>query len=261
MSLTKYNPNDLTTTDAPASWDAVQYWANVAARFQQASLAAQVMAGFALAELRKAHAIKPGNPTGKNQHTGEELPHDVVIPETWPDLVEKHAGISDETARRWIAMAEGIKARWKKLAPQARLKQLMSVPVNDWTDDDSKLVAESLHKVTDGQSQLVFMRELGLAKERQGAGATGGVGAPGQKKNLTMAEEVSLRREQAARDWHGLSVILQAYTDKFLLLNDDDVTAQIALLEQALTARKTWLKQPVGRRDAEAITALFARKS
>ena len=249
MSLTKYNPNELSTTDAPASWDAVQYWANVAARFQQASLAAQVMAGFALAELRKNFSRGGDRTPGANPHDAGLL--------TFEETCKQHAGISDDTARRWIAMADGIKARWKKLAPQARLKQLMSVPVNEWTEDDSKLIAESLHKVTDGQSQLDFMRELGLAKMPQGSGARGGIGSVGGQQKLTMSEEVALRRELAQRDWYAANTILRNYKDKFLLLADDEITAQIGTLEQALKARKKWLKQPVGRRDAKAIAALF----
>ena len=42
------------------------------------------------------------------------------------------------------------------------------------------------------------------------------------------------------------------------ILPDADVLAQIARLEQALKARKAWLKQPINQRDPKAIAAMFA---
>ena len=251
MSLTKYNPNDL-TSDAPASWEAVQYWATAAARFQHASVAAQVMAGFALKELQKAHGTNQGKRTdlATSPSNLEKL--------DWPDLVKKYAGVSNETARKWMLMADGVRKEWKKLDSGTRLKALMSVPVSDWTDADSQLVSDSLHKAADGMTQIDFMRELGLAKMPQGSGARGGIGSVGGQQKLTMSEEVALRQEQAAADWAAIAQALKAYADKFLVFpNDLPVNAQIADLEQAINPRKAWLKQPVGRRDAAAISKMF----
>ena len=249
VTLVKYHPNEVTAT-GPASWEQVAYYANLAAKFQHACVAAQVMEGFALLKLRKASQVRAGRPA--------KLPHDVVI-KSWSELVAECAGISDETARRWMAMAEGIKARWKKLAPQARLRALMSVPPTQWTDADTKLIEDSLHKVSDGATQLEFMRELGLAKKPQGAGATGGLGSVAGKK-IGIAEQAALLKEQATSQWKAIEKMLSAYQDKFTLLPDADVTAQQATLEAALTARKAWLKQPAAKRDVKPIQEMFTAK-
>lgn len=239
----------------PASWAQVKYWATNAGKFAQASLACQVMAGFALAELHKKHGIRPGNKTGKNQ-IGGELPSDLVIP-TWPELVKQNAGISDETARNWMAMAGGIKSRWKKLAPQERLRELMRVPVSDWTDADTKLVGDALVKVTDGATQMDFLRELGLAKKiPRGTGRE--PGCDGTNKKLTLSEQVALMQQQAREDWAAAAQIHAAYKAKFIRLPDEDVTAQIAVLERDLNARRAWIKQPLNARNPKAIEEMFA---
>ena len=253
-AVIKYNPAEI-QAGALASWSQVKYWANIAGKFAQASLAAQVMAGFTLGELHKG--IKAGSRTDLPTNLPSKLGGSDK-PLTWPEQVEKFAGVSEETARKWMLMSDGIKARWKKLAPQDRLRELMRVPVSDWTDKDSKLVAEALKKVTDGSTQLEFMRELGLAKKPQGAGATGRLpGCDGTKTTLTLSEQVELRRLQAREDWSAAAKIHEAYKDKFVLLPDDEVIAQVATLEQELKARQAWLKQPVDQRDPKAIEAMF----
>jgi hypothetical protein len=62
----------------------------------------------------------------------------------------------------------------------------------------------------------------------------------------------------ALADWEGIAKLIGAYKDKFLLLTDADVTAQIALLERQLNARKAWLKQPRDARAPKAITPLLS---
>ena len=245
--------NALTTTtklelDGAASWPVVKYWADLAAKFQHASVAAQVMAGFALCELRKTSNKKPGNPNfGK---TSSQLPHDVVIAhdgKSWADMVQDYAGISDETARRWMLMAEGIKARWKKLAPQARLKQLMAVSPSDWNEKDTKLVCDSLHKVADGSTQLEFMRELGLAKAKPGnANPTSG-----PHKKLTTEQEQARAIELALEDSGMMGRWVSAANKSFMLTardNDVEISAQISVLEFALKLRHKYLNTPRAKR-------------
>jgi|ERR1035437_358981 hypothetical protein len=252
QALAKYNPNEVAVPNQKASWSQVKYWANIAGKFQQASLAAQVMAGFTLNELRKEFS-KPGARTdlATSPNDSGRL--------GWKETCRKNCGISEDTARNWINMSEGIKSRWKKLAPQERIRELMRVPVSDWTDKDSTLICDALAKVTDGATQLEFMRELGLAKQVKGANSTGRLpGCDGTKTKLTISEEAALRKEQALVDWQGASKFIAAYRDKFVLLTDADVTAQIAVLEQALKARQVWLKQPADKREPAAIAKLLS---
>lgn len=147
--LEKLNPDSST-------WNDVRRWVQDATRFQHASLACQVMAGFALAELKKSHNVKPGQPK-------KELPHGAVIL-SWPEMCKSEAGISDDTARRWIDMANGIKARWKTLPVRDRLRALMELPPSQWGEADMKVIADATHKCTDGKGQMEFMLELGIAK-------------------------------------------------------------------------------------------------
>lgn len=232
---------------AAATWDAVKYWAVLAAKFSHASVAAQVMAGFTLNELKKAHNIKPGNP-----HHGE-LPNGLVI-KSWPELVAEHAGISDETARNWMKMADGVKSRWKKLAPQEKLKALMSVPPSAWSEDDTKLVSDSLHKVTDGQTQTDFMRELGLAKKKPG-NPNAGNHEHGKKKKLTTAEAAAEIERMAMEDSGLMGKWVNASNRSFVNVSDLEITAQCALLEEALKLRNKWLATPKAKRDAKDVEA------
>lgn len=265
-ALEKYNPNSLEAANAPASWEQVKYWADLAGKFQQASVAAQVMAGFGLLELRKKFGVAPGR---RSDLRGTTSPHDAERldqPEAdlssenpdlnWPERVEKYAGISDDTARRWMLMADGIKARWKKLAPQARLKELMAVPPTQWNVEDTKLVTDSLHKVADGSTQLEFMRELGLAKLKQG-GSGREPGCDNTKKKLTLSEQAELLKLQAREDWFAADQGLAVYRAKFTILPDHEVEAQIPILERALKARREWLKLPLTSRNAQAIEQIL----
>jgi hypothetical protein len=96
----------------PATWDTVKYWATLAGKFQHASVAAQVMCGFALAELKKTHGIKQGKRTDLQlpDQSGSSTPTEA---KSWPELVTEHAGISDDTAGKWMKMADGVKANGK----------------------------------------------------------------------------------------------------------------------------------------------------
>jgi hypothetical protein len=150
-------------------------------------------------------------------------------------------------------MAQGIKAKWKKLAPEARLKELMAVPPALWSEEDTKLVTDSLHKATDGMTQIEFMRELGVAKLPPGNHNAHGKG----RRKLSFGEQVELLKLQAMEDGKSLERDLQAYATKFCLLTDMDVAVQIGVLDTALKARRAWLKQPKNARDIKAIEAVL----
>jgi hypothetical protein len=154
---------------APNSWEAVHFWSQNSARFQHASLACQVMAGFALNELHKHYRITPGNPrpeTGRGR-TPDQFTNDSLIDRqnTWSDLVQQHAGVSHDTARNWMRMAKGITARWANLPIKDRLRALISTPASDWQEADTKLISDAVQKATDGLTQMEFMWELGIAKK------------------------------------------------------------------------------------------------
>ena len=236
-----------------AAWDTVKYWATLAGKFQHASVAAQVMCGFALTELKKKHGIRQG------KRTDLQLPDQSGSSPSWETLVEQYAGISDDTAGNWMKMSDGIKSRWKKLAPQEKLKELMAVPPSQWSEDDTKLVSDSLHEVTDGQTQTDFMRELGLAKKKPGN--PNATGPSGPQKKLSTAEAAAEMRRIALEDSGRMGMVINASNRNFVLLtdvNDLEVDAQIAVLEFALKLRKKWLAIPKGKRDAKEIEAMIS---
>ena len=140
-------------------WAEVRQWVNDSAKFQHASLCCQVMAGFILDELREHYGITQGKRTDLN------FPNDSG---SWPELCKTYIGKTDDTARKWIDMSRGVKSLWKKLPAREKLKALMSVPPSKWTEDDSKLIADATHKITDGRTQLEFMMDLGCCKKPSG---------------------------------------------------------------------------------------------
>lgn len=261
-ALEKYNPAAI-QSGAPSSWAQVKYWVATATKGAMVSVAAQVMTGFCLIDLRKEHGTNQGK---RRDLTPTEGPDDTRCDTTspsdlekldWPDLVKKFAGVSDETARNWMRTAADIKRRWKKIAPEARIRELIRLPVSDWSEADTKLVFEALVKAIDGATMIDFMRELGLAKQlARGTGRE--PGCDGAKRKLTLSEEAALRQEQARVEWQSWHKASEAYKCKFLVLTDEEVTAQIAELEQALKPRREWLKQPLNQRNPKVIEDMFA---
>ncbi|MDE2099093.1 MAG: hypothetical protein KGL39_17700 [Patescibacteria group bacterium] len=231
------------------SWDAVRYWAGMSARFAQATLACQVMAGFSLRALRDDYGSHQGKRNDTSPNDSERL--------GFQEMVRRETGLSDDTARRWINMADGIKARWKKLPARDRLRALMSMPPNQWSEPDVKLIGDAVHKATDGRTQLEFMWELGLAKRPQGSGAAGRAPGEGGSKKLSLSEQAEAQRLLAETNWQVLLKHHRVYAAKFTLLTDEVIEAQCAELEHLLAARRAWLKQPRNNRDAAAIERMF----
>lgn len=138
----------------PDEWQEAKKWARAASQFEKGKLAAQVMAGFALEELRSKW-----NRMGKKTTSLSTL-------RGWQDRVKQEIGISHVTALNWIAMAEACGKRLKKqqVDGKAAFTELMDRPIHDWTDAQVETVTVAVQKLTDGRTQLDFMQELGLTK-------------------------------------------------------------------------------------------------
>jgi len=215
-------------------WSSVRQYANAARQFSRAQVACQVLAGLELLALRKAHNITNGKRP------------DLPAGPTWADLVAEHAGISDETARRWCLMAHAIRPRLKKLPGVGALfRELLLRPIGELTQDQQLLLEQAVHKATDGYTQTEFMRELGLAKGH-GAGKGGDLGGRRPKKTLPTEEELlAMSRD----DFRRISEIMQAADANFTLLPDSEIHAQIAILTSQIQARRQWLDTPAAKRD------------
>lgn len=234
--------------DPEMRWATVREHVALATKFAHGQLACQVVAGMELAALKKEFGISAGRPSTK-------LPHGAVIKiPHWDDLVKERAGISDDTARRWIAMAEGIKKKWKNLPSASLLRMLVQSPPSQWSDDDTKAIFTALHKCTDGLTQMEFMLDIGVAKKP--SGGKGGAHGGGKKK-LSLEEATEVKRQLASTDFAEAAQILDDLRESFTLLTDDEITAQIAALERSIKARLKWLSKPAAKRTIDEVAEFF----
>jgi hypothetical protein len=238
-------------------WESVREYAGLAAKFQHCSLAAQVMAGFELLALRKAHNVRPGAKAGENHWknavhnsatsaeltsnpsdpSGKSNPSDT--PKPWAAIVKENTGIAERTARNWMAMAAQCAPRLRKLNGNERLKALVNIPPNHWTEEDSALMFDATRKLTDGKTQLDFLAELGLCKKPHGA--TGGARERNQDDPLTAEEEIALAKQMAQEEIEACFLKLTAIAERFTLLDDFHIEAQSARFELEIKARRMWL--------------------
>ena len=231
------------------TWDGVRHWINAAKMFEQGKLFSQVMTGFELLALQKAHNIHNGGVHGS-------LSHDGKVKEDWETILQKEAGLAQSTAYRYMDMAKAAAPRLKKL-PALKNFDPFTTSMATLAEPQREALATAVKKLTDGKSQADFFEEL-----YKGTGGSANPNPEGGRthKKLSLSEEAALRQECALLDWKAICKILAAYSDKFLVLTDPDVEAQIATLEQALNARKAWLKQPANNRDPRLITEMLERK-
>ncbi|MCW5560096.1 MAG: hypothetical protein KIT22_19945 [Verrucomicrobiae bacterium] len=232
------------------TWDGARRWRDAAVAMERGKLFCQVMLGFELLCLREAHS-QPGTRTDleTSGQTGRRL---------FGEIVEKELGVADRTARRLMEMAEAAKPRLKKL-PGLRDFDPTVKPVAELPAPQQQALESAVKKLTDGTTQVEFMRDLGIAKLPQGAAAAGRAKGEGGRKKLSPSEEVEILQSLAREDWRAIEDrLLGTYREKFTLLSDPEVTAQIAALERALEARKAWLKTKPEARDAQEIAARFA---
>ena len=252
-TLQKYSPGQVIPT---APKDAVVYWDLLASQFARASVASQVMCGFALIELKKEMRFKQGGfrdqkPRDLVFESRDQKPKDSVF-ESWGEFIAGTFGFSDETARNRVRMAEGVRADFKKLGLSDRFKTLLQTHPSQWSEPDSKLLSDSLAKCTDSMTQADFFQKLGLAKKPMGnPNATGG---PARK--LTEAEQLEAGKKFALENSGMLGQAMRASNRDFFLCADLEVNAQIALLEAGLRYRRAWVNTPAAKRDAAVIAKM-----
>ena len=244
-TLTKIESKSAVTVTA--TWDGVRHWQHAAKMFEQGKLFSQVMIGFELLALHKANGISQGKRS--------DLSH-VGTSEDWDSILEEEAGLSRSTAYRYMDMAKAAAPRLKKL-PALKNFDPFATSLAKLGEPQRAALTSAVKKLTDGKSQADFFNEL---YKQGGAGTGREAGCENNKKKLTLAEELALRKQCAGLDWNALALGFAAYKDKFLLLTDHEVEAQIAILDLQLTARKAWLKQPANNRQPAVISDLFAAK-
>ncbi|MCW5766999.1 MAG: hypothetical protein KIT68_13615, partial [Phycisphaeraceae bacterium] len=137
-------------TTSQNCWDTARRFANAANRFEHGAVACRVMAGIALLDLYQHHGISMGSRT------------DLADASSWPEIVKRELGVSDETARRWMAMAKSALPRLQSGEAGEVFRQLLTIPITELSEHQCKVLNHAVEKLVDGRSQLDFMASLGL---------------------------------------------------------------------------------------------------
>jgi len=247
------------------TWDGVRRWLNAAKMFEQRKLFSQVMVGFELLALHKAHGVENGKktvvvPHNLSQSGKGDANTDIgglSVADSWEAICERETGISRNTGYRYMDMAKVATPRLK-LFPALKNFDPFKESLQSLKPAVQEALQTAVKKLTDGKTQGEFFDEL---YKQGGKGAGRDPGCDGTKKKLTLSEEAALRQEQARLDWQACWKALTAYGDKFVLLTDEDAMAQVATLEQVLNARQAWLKQPLNERNPKAIAEMLFQAS
>lgn len=251
------------TLEVSGSVDRVRQYSAASQAMSRASLAMQVMAGFELLELHKKSPYRHGGKRQKPelQTVPESSPRVSDLKQgpydgchTWAEFCGVACGISPDTARAWMAMAEAVKPRLKKLQGFGGLiRELLTRPVSDLSADQTQLLTDAVSKITDGRTQLDFLSELGLVK-RPGNPNLGGATA-GQRKGKGVIDDETVK-SAAREEWDIAQKALIGQGMNFTVLPDSVVEGQIECLMRALHARREWIKTPLPKRNPALVAAL-----
>jgi hypothetical protein len=238
------------------TWEAARHWIHGAATAEKLKVFCQVMCGFELKALKKAHGVFNGanQHQGRVSHDGKPTSESESVEESWQRILGRETGLSPSSAYRFEDMAAAALPRLRKIPalkdfdPSAQSISALPAPTVE-------ALSKAVHKLTDGQTQKEFGESLGLWKT-PGAGAGRKPGDGGRRK-LSLSEQAEARKELATAHWQSAEHALYSEPAGFVLLSDMDIEIQIGRLDRASAARKAWLKQPLNRRDAKAIEAMF----
>ncbi|HBJ87119.1 MAG TPA: hypothetical protein DDZ88_25320 [Verrucomicrobiales bacterium] len=250
MSLTVMPPDRAALPLTTGTWQGARTWLTAAQRCEQLKLFCQVMLGFELQLLHRTKNIKAGNPTGTNQYQLSP----VTEGDDWETTLTRETGLSKTTAYRFMDMAKAAAPRIRKL-PLLKDFDPCATPIAELDEPKISALEKTVHKLTDGLTQRQFGELLGLWKTP--TGATGRAPGEGGRKKLSLGEQAEAFKRLASEDWAALADGLDSYRDKFTVLSDGDVAAQISVLEHHLAARRAWLAQPQNARDPRAIHSQF----
>lgn len=223
-----------------ATWDGVRHWINAAKMFEQGKLFSQVMTGFELLALHKANGISQG----KRTDLSTNLPHDAG---SWSEIVKKEAGISDDTARRYMDMAKAAAPRLKKL-PALKNFDPFTNNIAQLPEPQREALSSAVKKLTDGKSQADFFNELYKQPSGNPNPKDGGDRTP---KTTAQQAEAAYNIAMENSGWMGKAVTA-SNKDFFLTAKESDleVDAQIDVIEFALKIRKKYRNTPRANREA-----------
>lgn len=238
------NATSTTASKLPAvagTVDSLRNWLDAAKKFETGKLFAQVMAGLELKALWKASGLSQGKRTDLSQ-LGKS--HDDIC---------KEVGLSKTQAYRLMEMAEAALPRLRK-APELAGLDILATPIAAMEPATAGALEGAVRKLTEGRSQQDFFAEMGLYKKP--SKGPGGAREPGEGANEEVTKELAI--EQARNDFNVAERTLVIAGVNFTLLVDQEVAAQVHVLQMMIDARNKWLRTPKGRRDSTAVAALRA---
>lgn len=241
------NATSTTTSKLPAvagTVDSLRNWLAAAKKFETGKLFAQVMAGLELKALWKAADLKRGRPEKELSQLGTITDRDQIIAQV---------GLSKTQAYRLMEMAEAALPRLRK-APELAGLDILATPIGNLEAGAASALEGAVRKLTEGRSQQDFFAEMGLYKKP--SKGPGGAREPGEGASEEVTKELAI--EQARNDFNVAERTLVIASVNFTLLVDQEVAAQVHVLQMMIDARNKWLRTPKGRRDSTAVAALRA---
>jgi hypothetical protein len=158
--------------------------------------------------------------------------------------------IPERSQQRYMGFAEALKSKSATVADLA--KQPLLLTNGQIEEQQAQKVSKAVHDFADGKTLTELYRDLGVIREPKKPGDV-----EHKQKKLSMAERHAQEVALAQSDWKALGIQLTGYGVRFTLLEDLDVQAQIALLEQMKHTRQIWLDTPKKQRDEKVITKLL----
>jgi len=140
----------LSTTKLP-SWDDARHLLDQFKGHALMTVAAKVCLGLTLAQLKDKegyrHGVRP--------------PADKL---TWPELLQKELGISDDTARRFMMAGDAVKAKLAKIGGSTHLLGILDKPLQSLSKANAEALQAAIRTATDGESMASLLQEFKLIK-------------------------------------------------------------------------------------------------
>jgi hypothetical protein len=214
-----------TTTPQTNPFAAARHLLDGIKRHTAFALAGQIALGIELTHLKNELGFSHGGDR-------KSSPNDGGLKLTWSAWLKQELGIGEETARRFMMMAEAIRPKLKKLGGKEMLA-ILSKPTAQVTDADRDSIMALVVKCTDAQTQAEFLKEIGFCKAP--------VALPGGDSGVTPTrqteEQMFLRLFTEP-----LALFVNAFSDpkaeealwKLPLVSSDPSTPALATIEAAL---------------------------
>lgn len=194
-----------------------------------------VLLGTELARLHKLYGVKAGRPKN-NSHN--------VVGIKWEQLVKQELGISDESARRYMDLAEGAKKRLPEFAPIA--EELLTTPLASLPETRRAELAEKTRNILPSESAQELAIEWGLSRRAKprGGDTTDAQEEDKRTEEEKEAERIAALKEDATRPFELLSTL----NDEWKVLTDSEIERAKDIASKWIERAEAWLQTPKKKR-------------